>query len=47
MKHDGSIDFSSGLPDAPLAMPKQVLERQRMSLFTVLRAAFSAALPRF
>lgn len=41
------MDFSSALPDAPLPMPKQVLERRRASLFTVLRAAFAAALPRF
>lgn len=47
MKHDGLNDFSSALPDAPLAMPKQVLERRRASLFSALRAAFAAALPRF
>ena len=46
MRHDRSGDFSGGLPDAPLAMPKQVLERRRASLFTALRAAFAAALPR-
>jgi len=47
MKHDGSNAFTHALPDAPLAMPKQVLERQRVSIFAVLRAAFAAALPRF
>ena len=47
MRHDRSGDFSGALPDAPLAMPKQVLERRRTSLFTALRAAFAAALPRF
>ena len=47
MRHDQSGDFSGALPDAPLAMPKQVLERRRTSLFMTLRAAFAAALPRF
>ena len=47
MRHDRSGDYSGALPDAPLAMPKQVLERRRMSLFMALRAAFAAALPRF
>jgi hypothetical protein len=47
MRHDRSGDFSGALPDAPLAMPKQVLERRRNSLFVALRAVFAAALPRF
>lgn len=47
MKYDRSGDFSGALPDAPMAMPKQVLERRRTSLFLTLRAAFAAALPRF
>ena len=48
MRHDGPIFISSALPDAPLDMPKQVLERhRRVSIFTALRAAFAAALPRF
>lgn len=47
MRHDGRSFHSSGLPDAPLAMPKQVLERDRVSLFSALRAVFAAALPRF
>ena len=47
MKHDGPIRFSGDLPDAPLAMPKQALERRRTSIFSALRAAFAAALPRF
>lgn len=46
MRHDGSSEFMSVLPDAPLAMPKQVLERRRVSLFSALRAALAAALPR-
>ncbi|MDB5542494.1 MAG: hypothetical protein JWQ89_4221 [Devosia sp.] len=46
MKYDSSMDFPGGLPDAPLAMPKQVLERQRTPLFTALRAVFAAARPR-
>lgn len=37
--------FGRDLPDAPLAMPKQQLER-RYSLFSALRAVLSA-LPRF
>jgi hypothetical protein len=47
MKHDGPTAFSGGLPDAPMTMPKQVLERRRDSFFSALRAAFAAALPRF
>ncbi len=46
MKHDGFNALINALPDAPLAMPKQVLERRRVSLFSMLRAAFTAALPR-
>lgn len=44
MKHQG-LEFISGLPDAPLAMPKQVLERRR-TMFGTLRAML-AAFPRF
>ncbi|HTN63919.1 MAG TPA: hypothetical protein VL147_20585 [Devosia sp.] len=29
MKYDTDLIFSSGLPDAPLSMPKQALERRR------------------
>ena len=47
MKHDGPTAFPGSLPDAPLAMPKQMLERRRVSLISALRAAFAAALPRF
>jgi hypothetical protein len=47
MKHQGHIASLNALPDAPMAMPKQVLERRRVSIFTALRAAFAAALPRF
>ncbi len=45
MKHEGSPGFIIGLPDAPLAMPRQVLERPRPLLsalwvvFGVLRRA--------
>ena len=37
MKHQ---DFSlyQGLPDAPMPMPKQVLERQRVSFLDLLRS---------
>ena len=45
MKHEG-MEFVTGLPDAPLAMPKQVLERRRTSVFGALRAML-AAFPRF
>ena len=47
MKHEGPNAFLNALPDAPLPMPRQVLERRRVSLFSALRAAFAAALPRF
>ncbi len=47
MKHAEPMSFSGELPDAPLTMPKQVLERRRSSIFSALRAAFAAALPRF
>lgn len=46
MRHDGPISTSSALPDAPMAMPRQVLERPRSSIFSALRAAFAAALSR-
>jgi hypothetical protein len=39
MKHSGDFPFQAGLPDAPLAMPKQQLEHRR-SLFAALRATF-------
>lgn len=45
MKHEGLGSFSA-LPDAPLAMPKQLLERRRSPLFGRLRAML-AAFPRF
>jgi len=44
MKHEG-LEFFSALPDAPLAMPTQMLERRRKPLFGRLRAML-AALPR-
>jgi len=44
MKHQG-LEFVIGLPDAPLAMPKQVLERRR-TMFGTLRAVL-VAFPRF
>jgi len=45
MKHQ-SLEFVTGMPDAPLAMPKQVLERRRTSVLGALRAML-AAFPRF
>jgi hypothetical protein len=47
MRHDRSITTMGGLPDAPLAMPKQILERNRVSILSALRAVLAAALPRF
>jgi hypothetical protein len=45
MKHEGP-GFFSALPDAPLAMPTQTLERPRAHLFGRLRRAMLAAFPR-
>ena len=47
MRHDRSITIMGALPDAPLAMPKQILERNRVSIFSALRAVLASALPRF
>lgn len=44
MKHQDLGPFSA-LPDAPLAMPTQTLERRRSPLFSRLRAML-AGLPR-
>lgn len=41
MKYDARL-YPQGLPDAPLAMPKQMLER-RGSLFLTLRALMGLA----
>jgi hypothetical protein len=41
MKHERDLFVASTMPNAPLAMPKQTLERSR-SLIAVLRSAFSA-----
>jgi hypothetical protein len=41
MKYDGRFPHAGGLPDAPLAMPKQQLELRRRSLFDALRDVFS------
>lgn len=41
MKYDGQFPYARGLPDAPLAMPKQQLELRRRSLFDTLRDVFS------
>lgn len=41
MKHDGNLPYANALPDAPLPMPKQQLERRR-SLFAALRNAITA-----
>jgi hypothetical protein len=45
MKHDMDFPLPYGLPDAPLAMPKQVLEHRR-SWFSALRAVLFEALVR-
>ena len=45
MKHE-SLNFFSGLPDAPLDMPTQMLERRRRPLLGRLRAMLNA-FPRF
>ena len=49
MKHDTDFTHAfpahAALPDAPLAMPKQVLER-RGSWFSLLRAFLFAAVAR-
>lgn len=37
MKHVADFPFAAGLPDAPLAMPKQQLEPRR-SLMQAIRA---------
>ncbi|MFK4812336.1 hypothetical protein N8A98_03030 [Devosia neptuniae] len=39
MKHSSEFLYAIALPDAPLAMPKQRLERQK-SLMDVVRNAF-------
>jgi hypothetical protein len=43
MKYEGELLVANALPDAPLPMPKQRLERSR-SFLSVLRSAL-AALP--
>jgi len=43
MKYDNDLFIAGAMPNAPMAMPKQKLERSR-SLMSVLRSAF-AALP--
>jgi hypothetical protein len=40
MKHNGIFSSQSALPDAPMAMPKQTLER-RDTLISTLRSALS------
>jgi hypothetical protein len=45
MKHEDLGPFSA-LPDAPLAMPTQMLERRRAPLLSRLRAML-AGFPRF
>ncbi|WEK05662.1 MAG: hypothetical protein P0Y65_05245 [Candidatus Devosia phytovorans] len=39
MKHSADFPFARALPDAPLDMPKQLLERR--SLFDMLRITLS------
>jgi hypothetical protein len=46
MKHDGELAFLYALPDAPLPMPKQVLERVRRPLLPALLGRLMAAFPR-
>lgn len=41
MKHNSEFFFAAGLPDAPLAMPKQQLERRNRSLMGALRHAMA------
>jgi len=41
MKYDGEIHFANALPDAPLPMPKQNLERPAR-LFSTLRSVLAA-----
>lgn len=41
MKHSAQFPFYCGLPDAPLAMPKQQLEQPRRTLIDALRGAIS------
>lgn len=40
MKHSAEFPFARSLPDAPLDMPRQMLERR--SLFELLRMTLSA-----
>jgi hypothetical protein len=40
MKHNGIFSSQSALPDAPMVMPKQTLER-RDTLISTLRSALS------
>lgn len=47
MMHEGDLISGWSLPDAPLAMPRQVLERpRRRRLFSALRSVLSLARPR-
>lgn len=43
MKYDSDLIFANALPDAPMSMPKQMLERRR-SMMATLRTML-AALP--
>ncbi len=42
MKYSGEFPLDKGLPDAPMAMPKQRLERRRYSFFAAFRLTLSA-----
>jgi hypothetical protein len=42
MKFDNDISFTGALPDAPLSMPKQTLERRRSLISSALRSVMSA-----
>lgn len=41
MKYEGDIIFVNALPDAPMAMPKQKLERSKTFLSTLRNALAS------
>lgn len=45
MRYDNKFSTMNGLPDAPMAMPKQIIE-QRTSWVSTLRSVFLSALVR-
>ena len=44
MKYSGEFPLAKALPDAPLAMPKQMLERRGYGFFETLRMSFLSAI---